>query len=219
MTCPGCGADVPEDAGFCRACGTIVRGRAAPVRTREPAGGPTARGSAATGAVARSAARGDRGDRSLPLDVALLAAAVVVFVSSLLVWYERTVRVHGLFVRVTAGLLSGNAGIQRPLVPAVAGFLVAEVVANRLVAARHARELRWHRGVVLAGFFAEVVLVASCIASSPLSPDQLANLGISLDPAPASFVGLGAAGAGLVVAMLRMFSGRPSLAGGRRPRA
>lgn len=26
MTCPGCGAWIPEDAGFCRGCGTIVRG-------------------------------------------------------------------------------------------------------------------------------------------------------------------------------------------------
>ena len=26
MVCPGCGAFIPEDAGFCRACGMIVRG-------------------------------------------------------------------------------------------------------------------------------------------------------------------------------------------------
>jgi hypothetical protein len=26
MTCPTCGALIPADAGFCRGCGTIVRG-------------------------------------------------------------------------------------------------------------------------------------------------------------------------------------------------
>jgi hypothetical protein len=35
MTCPTCGAFIPADAGFCRACSTIVRGPG--IRTAEPA--------------------------------------------------------------------------------------------------------------------------------------------------------------------------------------
>lgn len=209
VTCPGCGAEVPEDAGFCRGCGTILRGRAAPVKGFDrPTVTSPSRGEVGVSPTSRR-------DHSATLDYGMLAAALVVCASSLLVWYERTTTIHGANVTVTARLLSGDAGVQRPLVPAIAGFLAAEILLNRLTAVRGGHELRWHRAIVLASCVAEVVLVGSCIASSPLSPNQLANLGISLNPAPGSFVGLVAAGVALLIALLRMFSGRPSLAGSR----
>jgi hypothetical protein len=233
VNCNGCGNEAPADAGFCRNCGAILRGKFAnivfnpdsnagttPQTVASPSGetqeGTTDPGLPVTGSgmsrpVRHSASQG--GYRySSTLDYGVLAAAVVVLVSLALNWYQASVTVHGVRETVTLHLLSGNAGIQRPLVPTVAGLIVAEVLANRVWFHKSRQEWKFHRGAVLSLCTLSFLLVGSCTLSSPLSPNLLANIGISINVGPGSWVALLGAVGGIVVALVRMFSGRPGLA-------
>jgi hypothetical protein len=239
VNCNGCGDEVPADAGFCRNCGAILRGKFANIvfnpgsladtrpptvlpsseETHQGTIGPRPPGTSSGNSrpVRHSASHG--GYRySSALDYGVLAAAVLVLVSLALNWYQATVTVRGVRQTVTLHLLSGNAGIQRPLVPTIAGLIVAEVLANRIWFHKSQQEWKFHRGAVLSLCTLSFLLVGSCMLSSPLSPNLLANIGISINVGPGSWVALLGAVAGIVVALVRMFSGRPGLAHyARRP--
>jgi hypothetical protein len=211
VRCSRCGSDLPAEAGYCRGCGAILRGSAATAALLDGVA-PSAR----DGAPSPPAALAD-GDslqaRPEPsrLEWAVVAAAISVLVSLALNWYEATVLVRGSRETVTRHLLSGNAGIQRWLVPVCAVLVVGEVMANRVWCRQSRRQWRPHRGVLMLLCVVQLVLVASCMASSPLSPDLLANIGISVNVGPGSWVALVGAVVGVGAAFGRMFSGGPQL--------
>lgn len=219
MSCPSCGAPVPAEAGFCRSCGAILRGSAALAASAASAtaasatAGPTPGRPTGSGHPARLAhAADDRMRRHmLALDCGIIAGSGIVLGSILLNWYEAKVVVKGVRVTVVRRLLSGHAGIQRPLVPIVAVLIVIEVLVN-LARHRTTQEAwRAHRGVVMFLCVLQFVLVVSCMLSSPLSANSLANIGISINTGPGGWVALAGAIVGVLAGFARMFAGRPSL--------
>lgn len=210
MRCSRCGTEVPAEAGYCRGCGAILRGSAATAALLDGAAPAAGKGPPPT---AQLADRDSLRARSEPsrLEWAVVAAAITVLVSLAVNWYQATVLVRGSRETVTRHLLSGNAGIQRWMVPVCAVLVVGEVLANRIWCRQSRRQWRPHRGVLMLLCVVQLVLVASCMASSPLSPDLLANIGISINVGPGSWVALGGAVVGVGAAFGRMFSGGPQL--------
>jgi hypothetical protein len=147
----------------------------------------------------------------LAFDYGIIAASVIVLFSATLTWYQTTLAVEGVRHTITRHLLSGNAGIQRPLVVIVAALTIVEVVLNMVNLHTRHRAWRAHRGVVVLLCVAEFVLVTSSMLSSPLSPDRLANIGISIDTGPGGWVALCGAVLGVIAAFGRMFAGRSAL--------
>jgi len=145
------------------------------------------------------------------LDCGILAASGVVLLSITLSWYQASAVVAGVRETVTRHLLSGDAGIQRPLVPIVAGLIVIEVVWNMVRLRTHRQAWAAHRGAVMLLCVVQFVLVVSCMLSSPLSANSLANIGISINTGPGAWVALCAAVVGAVMAFGRMFAGGPAL--------
>lgn len=222
MNCSKCGDPVAADAGFCRGCGAILLGRSASASivegtTPRPPSSVTAAHGTAPAMLPRTSRsqRGGDGYRMrgvmLTLDCAIIAAGLVVLLSTTISWYETSVVVHGVRETLSRHLLSGRLGIQRPLVPIVAGVTVIEVLLN--MARVRARQEAWRsqRGVVMLLCVLQFVLVVSCILSSPLSSNSLANIGISLDTGPGGWLALGGASLGLLVAFARLFAGRSAL--------
>ncbi len=204
MICPACGAEIPVDAGFCRICGEIVRGRYA---STPPAPPEPPRRSDRT-----PVPRGDQGLKySSILDGAVTVGALAVIVSLGLSWYAASATVHGHVETITRHLLSGNFGIQRPLVPIVAAVTVIEVLANASLARRAQGEWSRHRAALVFFCALDLVLVVSSMLSSPLSPNRLSNLGISVNAGAGSYVALAGAAFAMFAASLRMFSGSPAL--------
>jgi ribosomal protein L40E len=149
----------------------------------------------------------------LAFDYGIIAAGGIVLFSITASWYEKRTFVNGVPLTVTRHLLAGNAGIQRPLVPIVAGLMIIEVVLN-MVRMRGRREAwRRHRAVVLLLCVVELVLVVSCMLSSPLSADSLANIGISINTGPGGWIALCGAAIGLLAALGRAFTGSTALGG------
>jgi hypothetical protein len=215
VNCSTCGAPVPAEAGFCRGCGTILRGSAALVATRSAnpaarAPSAPARGAGPPGRL--GAGTDDRMRRHmLVLDWGIIVGSGIVLASILLNWYQAKLVVKGVRVTVVRHLLSGDAGIQRPLVPIVAVLIVIEVLVN-LARQRSTHEAwRAHRGVVMVLCVLQFVLVASCMLSSPLSANSLSNIGISVDTGPGGWVALAGAVVGVLAGCARMFAGRPAL--------
>ena len=211
MRCSRCGSEVPAEAGYCRGCGAILRGSSATAALLDAS--PFLADEAVAPPGATPSARNDPARRSgtSPLDWAAAAGAAVVLASLGINWYQATVVVGGTPETITRHLLSGDAGIQRWMVPVCAVLIVAEVVANRAWTGRSRRQWRSYRGLLLLLCVVEVVLVASCMLSSPLSPDLLANIGISINIGPGSWVALGGALGGVGAAFARMLSGGPQL--------
>jgi hypothetical protein len=254
VNCSGCGGKVLEDAGFCRNCGAILRGKAArasvvpspsqssvspsagspepPSSTLDAYGQPAQGFTAPPGAGLYSpvispptkratdaqlsgkyAAGNDRRMRRhmLAFDYGIIAASAVVLLSTTVNWYQTSVVLNGVRVVLTRHLLSGNAGIQRPLVPIVAALTVVEVVLNMARLRTTQQAWRLHRGAVMLLCVLEFVLVVSCMLSSPLSADSLANIGISINTGPGGWIALCGASVGVIAAFGRMFAGRSAL--------
>ncbi|HXY43292.1 MAG TPA: hypothetical protein VEH29_03820 [Acidimicrobiales bacterium] len=147
----------------------------------------------------------------LVFDGGVLAASGLILFSIATNWYEKGFIVDGARETVTRHLLSGNAGIQRPLLPILAGFTVVEVVLNMRWLRASQRAWRAHRGVVLLLCAVQLVLVVSCMLSSPLWAASLANIGISINAGPGGWIALGGAVIGLLAAVGRAFAGRTAL--------
>lgn len=250
MNCSSCGGQVLADAGFCRKCGAILRGKSASAtvilssdagtsppasRLEPPLAGysqptppvtlPPSAGLYAPGITpptnlaigSRQSGKDPNGNdhrmrrHMLAFDDAIIAASGIVLISTAINWYQTTRVVNGVRETLTRHLLSGNAGIQRPLVPIVAGLTVIEVVANMVRLRRSQQAWRAHRGVVMLLCVVEFALVVSCMLSSPLSVDSLANIGISINTGPGGWVALCGAIVGMVAAFGRMFAGRSAL--------
>jgi len=213
---------VAADAAFCRGCGAILLGRSASARIVEGTSPPPASSAAAAHGMTPAMAGRTSGSRlggnddrmrrlMLSLDCAIIAAAFVVLLSTTISWYETSAVVHGVRETLSRRLLSGRVGIQRPLVPIVAGVTVTEVLLNMARVRSRQEAWRSHRGVVMLLCVVQLVLVVSCILSSPLGSNSLANIGISLDTGPGGWLALSGASAGLLVAFGRLFAGRPAL--------
>lgn len=140
-------------------------------------------------------------------DYAVMSCAVVVLLTLFMPWYAE--HVHG--ATVTRRLLSGDAGIQRPLVPVVAGILILEGVANLWVLGLAGREWRYHRGVAFLLCVLNLILVGSSAASSPFTSENLSNLGIGLNPGLGAWLAIAGAATGIAAAVGRGFCGRPAL--------
>jgi hypothetical protein len=145
------------------------------------------------------------------LDLGIIIGSAIVLASLLLNWYQAQVVVRGVRVTVVRHLLSADAGIQRPLVAVVAVLIAIEVVANFAWQRKAHEAWRPHRGVVMFLCVLQFVLVTSCMLSSPLSANSLANIGISLDTGPGGWVALAGAIVGVLAGGARMFAGRPAL--------
>jgi hypothetical protein len=161
----------------------------------------------------RYPARNDHRTRlyMLAFDDGIIAGSAIVLLSTTITWYQTNVVIHGLREVLKRSLLSGNAGIQRPLVPIVAALTVMEVLLNMVRLHTSQQAWRRHRGVVMFLCVFELVLVVSCMLSSPLGADSLSNIGISINTGPGSWVALCGAAVGVIAAFGRMFAGRSAL--------
>lgn len=254
MNCSSCGGQVLADAGFCRNCGAILRGKSAsasvipsspdagvspPPSSPEPPAAPLGEYSEpmqpfplapsaglyspATSPPTKWAtdsrqsgmypARSDHRTRRymLSLDYGIIAASGIVLFSTTISWYRASVVINGVRETLTRSLLSGNVGIQRPLVPIVAGLTVIEVVLNMVWLRTSQQAWKAHRGVIMLLCVVEFVLVVSCMLSSPLGANSLANIGISINTGPGGWVALCGAIVGIIAAFGRMFAGRSAL--------
>jgi len=224
VNCPSCGAEVPDDAGFCRGCGAILGGKyaRAAAAVSSPAPHPSAQPSGVVSSAAKageprrarpsSPAGGDRMLRVMSaLDSCLVVSGVIVLVSLAIVWYTKSVVTVARRVTLERHLLSGNAGIQRWLVPIVAVSMIVEALVNLRRLSRWQHDWRRHRGVAVVLALANFVLVVSCMATSPFGGETLANLGVQFAVGPGGWVALGGAIVGIVVGTARMFVGAPAL--------
>jgi hypothetical protein len=144
-------------------------------------------------------------------DYVIMAGSVVVLLSTPITWYQKRLVVHGVVQTITRRLLSGNAGIQRPLVLVVAVLIVVEVIANLRSVHRYQEAWRRHRGAVMVLCIVQFVLVVSCILSSPLGANSLSNIGISVNTGPGGWVALTGSIVGVLAAFGRMFAGNSAL--------
>jgi hypothetical protein len=143
----------------------------------------------------------------LVFDYSLIGCAGLILATLALPWYSA--RLGGL--TVTAHLLSGNAGVQRALVPVVASLLIVEGFANIVIFRLSDREWRYHRGGAFLLCVAGIIVVGSSAATSPFAPGTLDNLGISLAPGLGAWLAIAGAVLGLLMSIGRAFSGRPAL--------
>jgi hypothetical protein len=157
----------------------------------------------------------------LVFDYVIVAASAVVLLSTAINFYEYSRVVTGLRQTVTRHLLSDDAGVQRWLVPIVAGLIVIEVVLNIAWVRSSHREWRLHRGVAMVLCVLSLVFVVNAMAASPFGGFNLNNFGIQFDLAPGGWVAFCGAVLGVMAACARMFAGRPALtrSGPARPRA
>jgi len=254
VNCSSCGGHVSADAGFCRNCGAILRGRSAsatvtplhpptgvsppastPERPATPVGGysqatqpltlppstgryppaiaPQTKWATDSRQAGTYSLKNDHRIRRhmLAFDYGIIAGSGIVLLSTTTNWYQTSAVVNGVRETLTRHLLSGNAGIQRPLVPIVAGLTVIEVVLNMVWLRTSQQAWRAHRGVVMLLCVAEFVLIVSCMLSSPLGIDSLGNVGISINTGPGGWIALCGAIVGIIAAFGRMFAGRSAL--------